>query len=350
MANQPRATSKLQRAIERRWYGVPGWLWLLLPLELLFRALSNLRRIKQSRDGLNIAKPVIIVGNISVGGTGKTPVLIALVKQLRKHGIRAGVISRGYGREGHLPVCVNGSSTVSMVGDEPLEIYKATGALVMVASERVVAAQSLGKSAYCDVILSDDGLQHYKLPRHREIVVVDSVKGFGNGHCLPVGPLREPISRIKQVDWVLVNGGEPSSETKTYGFRVVPVAFENVLTGQIHALSLLTSLKSCIAIAGLGNPGKFFTSLQQVIDVHNRSLALQTRAFPDHHAFTSDDLTFARETPVIMTAKDAVKCKSFAKDNWWALKVEAKLPDEFVEILANDISTITATITAMESL
>lgn len=343
MAKQSHATSRMQRAIEQRWYGAPGWLWLLLPIELAFRLLSHFRRLKQSRDRIIIVKPVIIIGNIAVGGTGKTPVLIALINLLRKRGIRAGVISRGYGRENHSLVWVNGSSTALQVGDEPLEIFQATGAQVMVSRDRVAAAQSLDKSTSCDVILSDDGLQHYTLVRDREIVVVDGVKGFGNGHCLPVGPLREPVSRIKQVDWVLINGGESGGAAKTVGFRVVPVAFENVLTGQLLPLNLLASLNACVAVAGMGNPSKFFDSLQSLINEHKTALSLETRAFPDHHKFTADDLAFAREKPVIMTAKDAVKCKPFARENWWALKVEAMLPKEFVETLVNDIATITST-------
>ena len=325
----------LVQAIESRWYASPGWLYGLLPLEFLFRFISILRKGFLHRRRWHSTLPVIIIGNISVGGTGKTPVLIALIKHLQAAGFHPGVISRGYGRSFGKLCVVSPQSSASEVGDEPLEIVNQTACPVVVSSSRVEAAQYLQQHQLCTVIVADDGLQHYRLGRNIEIAVVDGEAGFGNGHCLPVGPLREPVSRLASVHYVLASGRVAACPS-AYLFDVQPKWLVNVKTGTKESLQFLRALRSPIAVAGIGKPDKLFNTLKRVL-FDKGGGTLECYGFADHHAFSLKDFEFAGNRPVIMTAKDAVKCVAFAQKNWWYLSVEAKLSDEFLQVLLTDI-------------
>lgn len=330
--------------LQQRWYGSPGWLRLLAPFEWLFRVTTALRRLLYRAGVLRAEKmpvPVIVVGNISVGGTGKTPVVIALCDALKRAGLRPGIVSRGYGAQPpQFPYRVEANSTAREAGDEPLLLALNTQCPVVIAPDRVAAARHLLASSECDVIVSDDGLQHLRLRRDIEWLVVDGARGFGNGHCLPVGPLREPRDRLTAVDAVLVNA--TSGTTAPIGlhphlhpFHLRPRAFVALDDGREVAPSLWSQPR-VHAVAGIGNPARFFDTL--------RALGLEVieHAFPDHHAFTTDDLAFADALPVVMTEKDAVKCVGleFGARACWYLAVEAVVPDSLFEQVTGRIASL----------
>ncbi len=305
-------------------------MYLLAPLAWLFRALARRRRVRLERTAIALDVPVVIVGNISVGGTGKTPLLIALAQRLQQTGYCPGVVSRGYGgKSPRYPLMVTPDTSVAHSGDEPLAIARATGCAVCVSPDRAQAAQALRESG-CDIILSDDGLQHYRLARDLEIAVVDGARAFGNGWCLPVGPLREPVDRLNQVDWVVVNGPAdrirqqaPQLRTAQYVMTVTPNAWHRVSDGASEALTYFAKKTPVHAVAGIGNPDRFFTTLEQL------DLKPVRHSFADHHDYRPGELIFSPAFPVVMTAKDAVKCQAFAQPDWWYLSVSAELPDAF---------------------
>lgn len=311
------------------WYGKRIWTFWLLPLTLVFIVLANARRYWIERYiQKRLVTPVIVVGNISVGGTGKTPLLISLVKQLQQQGYTPGVISRGYGGTvSHYPYLLDASSTAAEAGDEPVTIYQQTGCNVCVGPDRIAAARLLEDQS-CDVLVSDDGLQHYRLGRDIEIAVVDGQRGLGNGWRLPVGPLREPRSRLKTVDWVVVNS--PAEHFVLPGLAdlfYVPMQIcaqdvINLQTGEKVSATEFGSTR-VNAVAGIGNPQRFHTTLTQM------GIAAELHAFPDHHAFAASDLQFSNGFPVVMTEKDAVKCREFAQPNWFYVPIKASLPDSF---------------------
>ena len=313
----------LRRSVERQWYTRPDWLWCLLPLTWLFRFLSAKRRKKQSRSSYQSSLPVVVVGNISVGGTGKTPAIIALAKLLQGRGHHPVIISRGYGAANHVPRQLPVNASARDYGDEPVLIAAATACPVVVGADRVAVVQYVERHKLGNVILSDDGLQHYRLGRQWEIAVVDSQRRLGNGHCLPMGPLREPPERLLSVDTVLLNGEMldagwlPKGKTHTMTLR--PVAWRQVASGKLVPLHEL-DLQNASAIAGIGNPPRFFNTLQQL------GFAGPTQGFADHHAFTPADFSALGDGILLMTEKDAVKVRSFAADTWWALVVEADFP------------------------
>ena len=330
------SSSRIAQSIERRWYSSPGGLLFLLPLEWLFRLLVLCRKKYLSKRAKKSALPVIVVGNISVGGTGKTPVIIALVKFLREQGFTPGVISRGYGRKHSDLQWVSKQSSALQVGDEPLEIFEATQAPIVVSADRTLAARTLAGSNRCDIVLADDGLQHYRLARDLEIAVLDGEKRFGNGHCLPVGPLREPRQRLQTVDTILVRG-DSSGISQAHGFDLTAKMFVNLKTGEELSLEGFTNEQDVYAVAGIGSPQKFFTTLEQ-LDLGVGTL--NCIGFADHHLFCAQDFAFSATAPVVMTAKDAVKCRSFALENWWFLRVEAALPESFLHQLMAKINEI----------
>lgn len=321
------------------WYGKRKWIFLLLPLMWLFRLLSSLRRRYLRRFAQqHLPIPVIVVGNISVGGTGKTPLLIALVKHLQAQGFTPGVVSRGYGgRAPHYPFVLTAQTRVQESGDEPFSIFQQTGCAVCVDADRVAAARALERAG-CDILLSDDGLQHYRLGRALEIAVVDGQRGFGNGFCLPVGPLREPVSRLKKVDLVVINSAEKSlpvsASLETFSMVIAPQAWVGVAGGQVFALSHLAPGSRVHAVAGIGNPQRFYITLSKL------HLATVQHDYPDHHTYSMTDFDFAEDLPVVMTAKDAVKCQAFAKPDWYYLAVAAILPETFWQALDARIATI----------
>jgi tetraacyldisaccharide 4'-kinase len=310
------------------WYGKRRWTLWLLPLMWLFRLLAECRRYWLTHFAQEtFTVPVIVVGNISVGGTGKTPLLIALIEQLQAQGFKPGVISRGYGGKApQYPLLLTHNSSAAETGDEPLGIFQRTGCAVCVGPDRVASGHELIKHG-CDILLSDDGLQHYRLARDVEIAVVDGKRGFGNGFCLPVGPLREPVKRLASVDFVVVNGASeislPPTAVETFSMTIVSAHWVRLVDGLTLPLNHFSPGTRVHAVAGIGNPQRFYQSLREL------NVAVCEHDFPDHHAYDARDLTFAESLPVVMTAKDAVKCASFAQDNWYYLVVDAHLPELF---------------------
>ena len=319
--------------IARIWSGEsPLWL-LLLPLSWLYGLVSGIIR-QLYRLGIKRAwrapVPVVVVGNLTAGGNGKTPVVIWLVEQLQKRGIRPGVVSRGYGgKAARYPLLLAEETTTAEAGDEPVLIYQRTGAPVAVSPLRSDAVQALLAEHEVQIIITDDGLQHYALARDKEIVVIDGVRRFGNGWWLPAGPMRERASRLRSVDAVIVNGGVAKSGE--IPMHLHPGMAVNLLTGERQAVAQLPAL---VAMAGIGHPPRFFSTLEQCGARLDKCVPLA-----DHQALVAeqvDALTVPGQT-LIMTDKDAVKCRAFAKENWWYLPVDAELSGEQPEQLLKEL-------------
>lgn len=308
--------------------------WLLAPFSLLFWLISQIRVWLYRANWLKSYRaplPVLVVGNISVGGNGKTPAVIWLVEQLQQHGIRAGVISRGYGGKNKVfPKLVTPNSDPALMGDEPVLIAQRTRAPVAISPNRRESIELLLSQFELDLIITDDGLQHYALQRDFEWVIVDGVRLFGNGFVLPAGGLRELPSRLNRVNAVIYNGN-PNPEQ---GFSMVLKAENavNLCSGELRAIRDFEG-QPWVAMAGIGNPNRFFITLQQYLtldqtdlDENNRSSRLY--AFADHQAYTLEMLKplANADQPLLMTEKDAVKCRAFAEPNWWFVPVEADFP------------------------
>ena len=315
--------------IARIWSGEsPLWL-LLLPLSWLYGLVSGLIRLSY-KVGLKRAwrapVPVVVVGNLTAGGNGKTPVVIWLVEQLTQRGIRVGVVSRGYGGKAErYPLLLTGQTTTAQAGDEPVLIFQRTGAPVAVSPVRSEAVQALLSQTDVQMVITDDGLQHYALARDKEIVVIDGVRRFGNGWWLPAGPMRERASRLKSVDAVIVNGG--SAQAGEIPMQLRPGLAVNLVTGERRDVAELPNL---VAMAGIGHPPRFFSTLEAC-----GARLLNTVPLADHQAL-SQALVAGFTAPgqtLIMTEKDAVKCRAFARDNWWYLPVDAELQGEQPERL-----------------
>ncbi len=269
------------------------------------------------RQAERLPVPVIIVGNISVGGTGKTPVVIALTEALRAAGRTPGVISRGYGGSERGPALLPGDATPGRFGDEPVLIALRSRVPVAIGRDRPAVAQLLlAQHPEIDVLVSDDGLQHYRLRRDVEIVVVDAQRRFGNGLLLPAGPLREPVSRLAEVDVVLVNGSTAPDESGLVLQADAVVAMDG--TGSWPLADFAG--ETVHAVAGIGHPPRFFATLRAA------GIEVIEHGFPDHHQFTPDDLEFGDSRKVLMTEKDAVKCRAFSRAGWFAVPVAATLP------------------------
>ena len=318
-----------ERTFNWIWYQPNPMKWLLWPLGGLFRVVAGCRRLL-FRLGLKttttLPVPVVVVGNITVGGAGKTPFIIWLASQLKSRGCGVGIVSRGYGgNAGEWPQHVDGDSDVAIVGDEPVLLARATGCPVVVGPNRVAAGQALLATEKLDLILSDDGLQHYALDRTVEIAVVDGDRGLGNGFSLPAGPLREPLSRLDQVDAVVINGGDWRRD----GALVAQIVAQPLqqLAGPIQ--KPLEDLRgtSVHAVAGISNPARFFELLESAgLDVVRHPL-------PDHAQLTAADLSFDDSLPVLVTEKDAVKCGSFAGDDLWSVPIKLELGSDDAELL-----------------
>ena len=318
--------------LESAWYGdarAPWWTW---PLAVLYGTVVRLRgwlyRIGVMHS-VRLPVPVVVVGNLSVGGTGKTPLTIALAEALRARGFRPGVVSRGHGGRQRQPTLLGEHPDPAEVGDEPC-LIRASGVAVAIGRKRPAAARLL-LDAGCNVLIADDGLQHYALARDVEICVIDGTRRFGNGHLLPAGPLREPLSRLSRVDFLVCNGVLPadgefpmqllgSEAVALHGAERRPLA---ALAGQrVHA------------VAAIGNPSRFFASLRAT------GIEPIEHAFTDHHAFVAGDLDFGDQLPVLMTDKDAVKCRRFAQPNWWRVPVRAELPLAFYDALVERLGRL----------
>lgn len=312
--------ARLERWLLARWYGRPGWLWLLWPLEGLFRLVVLLR----GRPSRGASPPVIVVGNLSVGGSGKTPLVAWLARRLQARGVAVGIVSRGYGGSGPFPCPVSADTPAAVAGDEAVLLARRTGVPVVVAPDRR-AGLALLAQAGVTVVIGDDGLQSRSLPRTVEIAVVDAARGHGNGHCLPVGPLREPVSRLASVDFVVSNGGAADAD---WPMRLRPTGLRRVSDpGQAMSVEAFLARHGArvSALAGIGHPARFFNTLRDC------GFAPDEYPFPDHHAFVPADL--ALPGPLVMTEKDAVKCAAFAGDDAWYLEIEAELPPGFLPAL-----------------
>jgi len=323
--------------IARIWSGEsPLWL-LLLPLSWLYGLVSGAIRLSYRlgiKQGWRAPVPVAVVGNLTAGGNGKTPVAIWLVEQLQQHGIKAGVVSRGYGgKAAHYPLLLTSDTTPDEAGDEPVLIYQRTGAPVAVSPSRSDAVQALLAAHDLQIIITDDGLQHYRLARDVEIVVIDGVRRFGNGWWLPAGPMRERASRLKSVDAVIVNGGVPRAGEIPMQLR--PGLAVNLKTGEKRSVSLLSDV---VAMAGIGHPPRFFATLESC-----GVQPVKTVALGDHQALSAADVQAiaTRKQTLVMTEKDAVKCRAFAEENWWYLPVDAVFDDEQAPRLIQKLVSLT---------
>lgn len=338
--------------------------WLLTPIAWIYRIVLASRRLAYR---INLCRtyiapvPVIVVGNLTVGGTGKTPLVIALAEYLQQQGLKVGIVSRGYGaKAGAYPVLVTPHSEPKQVGDEPLLMAKRTHCPVMIDPKRPRAIATLLKQCPCDVILSDDGLQHLAMQPTLSIIVIDGVRRFGNGLVLPAGPLREPLqachgfaalamSRAKNISplrnarndtgkkqvakrnpYLWVVNGEPKTSHEWPMTLHCDMVYQ-LQTAERKPLTEFVGQK-VVAIAGIGNPQRFFTMLETL------GMDVEAHAFPDHHAYTADDFKAINpEFPWLMTEKDAVKCVAFVTANTWVVPVNAALPSGFWQQLQDVI-------------
>ena len=317
--------------LQRHWYRITPLHLVLLPVSWLFGALAATRRALFrigifSSTQLNV--PVIIVGNISVGGTGKTPLTLALAAQLISHGKHPVIISRGYGGTSLAPQAVTLNNRAAQVGDEPLLMAQRNLCPVWIGKNRVATAlASLAAHPECDVILCDDGLQHYRLQRDVEIVVVDAARQFGNQFLLPAGPLREPVARLKSVDAIVYNGGIEADSAKQFSMQLQGELFYNLLTPSQTTTAIELKGLHCHAIAGIGNPSRYFAALTKL------GLSCTNHAFADHHAYRAEELNFTACDALLLTEKDAVKCAPFADARYWVLRVEAQISPALIELI-----------------
>ena len=323
--------------LQHLWYRHSPLHLLLFPLSLVFRALAALRRFLY-RSGIfasvKISVPVVIVGNISVGGTGKTPLTLWLAQQLIENGWHPGIVSRGYTKNKarrKTPREVSFDDAANVVGDEPLLMAQRALCPVWIGRDRPAAALALLQAhPECDIILSDDGLQHYRLQRDAEIIVIDGARRFGNGLLLPAGPLREPASRLLQADAIVVNGGQVSDGE--FSMSLSGSLFYNLLNpGTVLSAGELAGQR-LHAIAGIGHPQRFFSYLEHL------GLTAKHHAFPDHHHYAATDIAFDDADAILMTEKDAVKCAAFANEKCWALRVDAQVSPVLTQLIIEKVT------------
>lgn len=329
------------------WYGLTSHKsiksLLLLPLSFLYQWFFRLDKKAKTKKRRRLPKPVIVVGNINIGGTGKTPVTLALINELATYGLEVGVLSRGYGRKkngrkedelNNRVIIANETHNAQELGDEPYLLYQKTGVPLAVCNDRYAGGVALLEAfPTIDLFILDDGLQHHLLERDIEIGVVGR-KLFGNERLLPAGPLREPISRLNSVDFIINNSQNPLN---TYSFTPPIFQLRNRMP---FAVNLLTNeerpLKSwanhdITAIAGIAHPEIFFTMLEK------RGLKVASHAFSDHHYFKKEEIT-SLKAPIFMTEKDAVKCEDFALEGCWKVPLISELPYEFIELLLKKLA------------
>lgn len=334
--------------IQRHWERATPVSALLWPVSLLFGAVSAARRAAYRAGVLRasrLAVPVVVVGNITVGGTGKTPLVLWLAAALKAHGRAPGIVCRGYGGRTGAPRAVRSDSDPYAFGDEAVLLARRSGCPVWTGIDRAAAAKSLLAAADCDVVLSDDGLQHYALHRDLELCVIDGDSMFGNGWLLPAGPLREPPSRLSEVDAVVVNGGkDPRAVMAIAGkfnaacldMELKPREFWNLRNSERRAVAGDFRGRRVHAVAGIGNPGRFFGRLQAM------GVEFTPHPFPDHYPYGASDLAYTGADAIVMTEKDAVKCERFASDRCWVLAVDA-VPDPGLEkLVLRKLDAVTA--------
>jgi tetraacyldisaccharide 4'-kinase len=337
----------MERRLNELWYREsPGFSW-LLPLAWLYGLVMLLRRAAYAQGWLvtkRAGKPVIVVGNLTVGGTGKTPLVAWLAQQLSLSGLKVGIVSRGYGRSDSHPREIHADSSWQDVGDEPMLLGRLTGCDVVVAQDRFTGAQKL-VALGADVIIADDGLQHLRLARDCDIVVIDGARGFGNGRLLPAGPLREPASRARHANIVVVNGVPEHGSLLAGEGKLSPEALQMSLFGnEARRLDDLVAPEPLAhfsgqrvhAVAGIGNPQRFFRYLR------GHGIDVVEHPFRDHHPFTAADLTFGDALPVLMTQKDAVRCRELETARLWYVPVVARFSDSQArELLDRVMRTLT---------
>lgn len=285
--------------------------------------------------------PLIVVGNLTVGGTGKTPMVIALCECLKQGGYRPGIISRGYGGKAKAyPMAVNAETSAQEAGDEAVLLARRTQVPVVVAPKRIEAIRFLLEHSHCNIILSDDGLQHWPIKGDIEILVIDGKRRFGNGHCLPAGPLRESLNRYKTVDFLVVNAPQEKRKGE-YPFNVQPESFVHVATGETYPLDFFEQRKVHV-VTGIGHPQRFLNTLK------NLQIDFKAYIFPDHHAFERQDIKFEKNANIIMTEKDAVKCEQFEdaiKENLFYLKIVPELNPSFKEAFMKKLNQVSLKLT-----
>jgi len=318
--------------LEQSWYKRWGWSLLLWPLSVVFAALSALRRLCFKLGVLKshkVAAPVVVVGNISVGGTGKTPFTLWLCDYLQQQGLKPGILSRGYGVKLTEPTLVQPSHSAADVGDEPRLLASASGRPVLVWPNRVEGALALLAKTDVNILICDDGLQHYALQRDLEIVLIDGQRGLGNGCLLPAGPLREGAWRLKCVDLVLSNSGASVWTPHQLTLQALPAQPVNPAS-----MGLLTTGCAVSIVTGIGNPNRFVDTVQQA------GFTVQSsHFFPDHHAFQPADFAGVKG-PILMTTKDAVKCQSFANDDWFMLPVQATPDPQAIALISQQLTRL----------
>jgi tetraacyldisaccharide 4'-kinase len=325
--------------LQRQWFEqrrLSPALWLLLPVFLplnwLFVGLAWLARRRAKTQRLPV--PVIVVGNITVGGAGKTPLTIHLAAALRERGWRPGIVSRGYGGENSRPRPVGRDSSPAEVGDEPILLARRSGVSVWVGRDRAAAGRALLEAQHeVNIILCDDGLQHYRLGRDVELAVFDG-RGAGNGWRLPLGPLREPLARLLEVDAVICNGLPDSRlppAVPCFAMSLRPGPFWRLDNPQQRCSAVDLAGNKLYALAGIGDPGRFFRTLEGL------SLQFAAHPFPDHHAYVAADLAFAADGILLMTEKDAVKCAGLTAGETWVLPVEAELPPALIDLVVEKL-------------
>jgi len=328
--------------LQNHWYRITKFQLILFPISLVFDSLVAIRRILY-RDHIltseQLLLPVIVIGNINVGGTGKTPLTLALAQQLIDRGWHPLIISRGYGSTSHQPQHVTETSEAQQVGDEPLMMARRNICPVWIGKNRAAAARmALQAHPQCDIVLCDDGLQHYRLQRDAEIAVIDGERGFGNGRMLPAGPLREPVSRLQTVDAIVVNGDDAAIKQNAmipdvYMMHLGGDIFYNLLDPSKTAAATDFNKLNNHAVAGIGNPQRFFQHLESL------GISSSQHAFPDHHPYVASDLAFNDCDAILMTEKDAVKCIFFADTRYWVLRVDAQIDSALLEHILRKIES-----------
>lgn len=318
----------LNNVLVAQWYSPKLWGWFLWPAAVVFSLLVKIRKYCYSK---NIFRtycsdvPVIIVGNITVGGTGKTPLVIYLVQLLQQLGYKPGIVTRGYKGRLKTAALIVADGDPKLVGDEAILLAQRCNCPVVVSKRRVAGVKILEKTAAVNIIICDDGLQHYALERDIEISVVDAQRGFGNGHSLPMGPLREMPNRLESVDITILNGSD------------MQLVFENAyaLANPIYNAAINGFKNQTVhAVAGIGNPERFFQQLRDI------GIKVIPHAFPDHHEFAATDIEFADELPILMTEKDAVKCRNFANSRHWVVPANAVLTEPVITSLCKLIKDL----------
>ncbi len=323
--------------LEHHWYRLSPLHLLLFPISLVFRMLAALRRFLY-RNGIlpsvRIPVPVVVVGNISVGGTGKTPLTLWLAQQLIENGWHPGIVSRGYIKKrkpGKKPREVRNDDDAGKVGDEPLLMAQRAICPVWIGRDRpAVALAMLQAHPECDIVLSDDGLQHYRMQRNAEIIVVDGARRFGNGLLLPAGPLREPVSRLRQADAVVINGDQTGDGE--FSMSLDGSLFYNLLNPETVLSAAEFAGQRLHAIAGIGHPRRFFKHLEQL------GLNARQHSFPDHHHYSVADITYDDADAILMTEKDAVKCAAFATEKCWVLRVDAQVSPALAQLIIEKVT------------